>query len=76
MHTRSLLVAGAVAIAALGCQDEPTAPPTELRLIPPRLHARSKAGSMSCGLTLRLGTVRRRSNTSSLTDRGMAQSSI
>ena len=30
MHTRSLLVAGAVAIAVLGCQDEPTAPQTEL----------------------------------------------
>ena len=29
MNTRSLVVAGAVALTALGCQEEPTAPPAE-----------------------------------------------
>ena len=29
MFARSLLVTGAVAIVALGCQNEPTAPPVE-----------------------------------------------
>ena len=29
MHTRSLIIAGAVALAALGCRDEPTAPGAE-----------------------------------------------
>jgi M6 family metalloprotease-like protein len=30
MHTRSLIIAGVVALAVLGCRDEPTAPQTEI----------------------------------------------
>ncbi len=75
MYTGSLVTAAAVALAVLGCQNEPTAPRAEMLLaLTGRLHAHSKAGSMSYGLTLGRGTVRRASDTSSLTLGGMVPS--
>ena len=51
MYKGSLVTAAAVALAVLGCQDEPTAPRAEI-LSPCRVGftARSKAGSILSGL--------------------------
>ena len=75
MHTRSLIIAGGVALAALACRNEPTAPTAGISRVESAARP-LECGSRSLRSTLHRKMGRSSSGTISLTRRGMPQSSI